>query len=136
MAILCFLSLLQCISKTAFTSVAQVVAQVVLTFRLIICGIFLVLLKVIFYFWPFLRAFWGLLFIFSRVLKQILVFQSVTFFRSQSKHTKETFQSQRIQNRSTKTFQFLGFYSAKKKKTFEHQAIYPSRATLWGLNDL
>ena len=31
----------------------------------------LVLLKVIFYFWPFLRAFWGLFFIFSRVFKQI-----------------------------------------------------------------
>ena len=26
---------------------------------------------VIFYLWPFLRAFWGLFFIFSRVLKQI-----------------------------------------------------------------
>ena len=26
---------------------------------------------VIFYVWPFLRAFWGLFFIFSRVLKQI-----------------------------------------------------------------
>ena len=33
----------------------------------------LVLLKVIFYFWPFLRAFWELFFIFSRVLKQIQV---------------------------------------------------------------
>ena len=31
----------------------------------------LVLLKVIFYFWPFLKAFWGIFFIFSRVLKQI-----------------------------------------------------------------
>ena len=33
----------------------------------------LVLLKVIFYCWPFLRTFWGLFFIFSRVLKQIQV---------------------------------------------------------------
>ena len=35
--------------------------------------VFLVLLKGIFYFWPYLRAFWGLFFIFSRVLKQIQV---------------------------------------------------------------
>ena len=33
----------------------------------------LVLLKLIFYFWPFLRAFLGLFFIFSRLLKQIQV---------------------------------------------------------------
>ena len=33
----------------------------------------LVLLKEIFYFWPFLRAFWGIFFIFSRVFKQIQV---------------------------------------------------------------
>ena len=33
----------------------------------------LVLLKVIFYFWPFLRAFWDVFFFFSKVLKQILV---------------------------------------------------------------
>ena len=31
----------------------------------------LVLLKVIFYFWPFLRAFWGLFYIFLGILKQI-----------------------------------------------------------------
>ena len=37
----------------------------------------LVLLKVIFYFWPFLRAFWGLFFVFSRVFKQIQVEQQV-----------------------------------------------------------
>ena len=39
--------------------------------------LFLVLLKVIFYFGPYLRAFWGLFFIFSRVLKQIQVFPKI-----------------------------------------------------------
>ena len=39
--------------------------------------VFLVLFKDMFYFWPFYRAFWGLLFIFSRVLKQSFVLVSM-----------------------------------------------------------
>ena len=39
----------------------------------VVFQLILVLLKVIFYFWPFLRAFWCFVLFFSRVLKQIQV---------------------------------------------------------------